>query len=150
MSEQKKIEASKVVSKQRKIIGGKEHFKRIWTEEEIKLLTELYPNHSNEEIAKILGRSKPSVDKKAAQLGLKKSEEYRRKVSKQNNMKKEYTWTQEEVNFLMINFKTMTYKQLSEALGRSPSSIAHKARQLKLRKYAKHKKEEQNQSHSNT
>lgn len=46
--------------------------RRIWTEEEIEVLVENYPYHSNSELAKAFNRSEGTVSQKAIQLGLKK------------------------------------------------------------------------------
>lgn len=46
---------------------------RLWTPEEIRLLTEMYPDHFASEIAEILGRNVRSVYDKARLLGLRSS-----------------------------------------------------------------------------
>lgn len=43
-------------------------------------------------------------------------------------------WTNEEINFLKENYKTMTYKQLSEKLDRTKSAIDLKINRLGLKK----------------
>jgi hypothetical protein len=55
-----------------------------WTEEEIVRLRELYPEHRNEEIARILNRSTKSVVSKAHDLDLKKSKERLREMGQEN------------------------------------------------------------------
>lgn len=47
-----------------------------WTEEDLETLKELYPDHSDEEIGKILGRTPGSVKLRAVRRGLRKSLEY--------------------------------------------------------------------------
>ena len=47
-----------------------------WTPQQVEWLKELYPDTSNNQIAKLLGRTEPSVLQKAIKLGLKKSQEY--------------------------------------------------------------------------
>lgn len=47
-----------------------------WSQGEIARLVELYPDHSNEEIAAILGRTPASVKLRAVRKGLRKSPEY--------------------------------------------------------------------------
>ena len=44
-----------------------------WTDEQVDRLIELYPDHSNVEIARLLGRSEASVMQKGSRLGLVKS-----------------------------------------------------------------------------
>lgn len=50
--------------------------RRYWTEKEIQLLSDLYPNTQTKKIADQLGRTLTTVYQKADRLGLKKSEEY--------------------------------------------------------------------------
>lgn len=45
-----------------------------WSAEELERLQELYPSHSNREIARVLGRTEASVTRQGARLGLRKSE----------------------------------------------------------------------------
>ena len=47
-----------------------------WTQQQVDWLKDLYPDTSNVQIAKLLGRTEPSVLQKAIKLGLKKSPEY--------------------------------------------------------------------------
>lgn len=54
---------------------------RSWSEIEDKILRELYSDTRNVDIAETLGRSKGAIDIRAFNLGLKKSEEMRRKNS---------------------------------------------------------------------
>lgn len=108
-----------------------------WTEQEEDMLRQLYPNHSNKEIAQLLGKTKASIDKKGAQLGLRKSKEYRTKVSRDNNKNKDYVWSESELQTLFALYNHKTYKEIGKILNRSQSSIAHKAKQLNLHKYNK-------------
>lgn len=55
-----------------------------WSEEEIQRLRELYPDHRNEDIARILNRSTKSVVSKAHDLELKKSKDRLREMGKEN------------------------------------------------------------------
>lgn len=48
---------------------------RPWTDEEISLLKEMYPDHFASEIAKVLGRSESMIYNQARKLGLKASKE---------------------------------------------------------------------------
>lgn len=54
---------------------GKVWTKKPWTEEENKILVEMYPDHFASEIAKILGRTKSSVYYRVLRLGLESSPE---------------------------------------------------------------------------
>lgn len=49
--------------------------KRNWTQEEIDILSRLYPNHYASEIAEILGRGISSIHRKARALGIESSRE---------------------------------------------------------------------------
>lgn len=49
---------------------------KAWTAQQVEWLRDLYPDTSNAQIAKLLGRTEPSVLQKAIKLGLKKSAEY--------------------------------------------------------------------------
>lgn len=108
-----------------------------WTEEEEKKLIELYPNHSNLHIAKMLNKTKASIDKKGALLELKKSINYRKKISRQNNQNKRHAWSIDEIEFLKVNFSEKTYNEIAEALNRTPNAVSQKARQISLKKYQK-------------
>ncbi len=55
-----------------------------WTGEELDLLRELYPVHSNLEIAQRLGRSVKSVVSKAHNMGLKKDKVRLQQMGRQN------------------------------------------------------------------
>ena len=43
-------------------------------------------------------------------------------------------WTNDEINFLKDNYKTMTYKQLSQHLNRTKAAIDLKINRLELKK----------------
>lgn len=51
--------------------------RKIWTDNEQKILTDMYPDHYTAEICRILGRTLSSVYARATILGLKKSEAFR-------------------------------------------------------------------------
>lgn len=61
-----------------------------WTPEEIARLGELYPDHSNEEIAAIMGRTPGSVKIRAVWNGYRKSYEFiqRRRMTTDNKPRK--------------------------------------------------------------
>ncbi|MCP3919559.1 MAG: hypothetical protein GY711_28830 [bacterium] len=69
----------------RKKSGGRRSTKMPrWQEDELTILKELYPTHSNLEIAKQLSRSVKSVVSKAHNLGLKKDPSRLREMGRQN------------------------------------------------------------------
>jgi len=47
-----------------------------WTKDEVKQLKKLYRNNSTRVVAKVLGRSRDSVESKAGDMGLKKTKKY--------------------------------------------------------------------------
>lgn len=57
-------------------MGMKTDVYNYWTEDDLKLLTKLYPNTVTDELAGRFGRSAGSVKTKARQLGLRKSDNY--------------------------------------------------------------------------
>lgn len=58
-------------------------------------MTVAYPNTSNKQIARILGRSVYEVTKQAKKLGLKKSEEYIRETRIANLKRKKNKYNEE-------------------------------------------------------
>lgn len=108
-----------------------------WTSKEIATLTELYPDHNNHELSKLLNKTKASIDQKASLLGLRKSSEYRQKVSRQNNQSKRHAWTEKDIVFLRENYKNQSYQEIAGSLKRTASAVSQKARQLNLKKYNK-------------
>ncbi len=114
--------------------GSKKAFAN-WTSAEEKLLIDLYSNNSNRHISKILNKSKASVDKKASLLGLKKSENHRKKISRLNNKGKRHSWTDDEISFLKQNYTIKTYEEIADSLNRTPNAVSQKARQIQLKKY---------------
>jgi len=107
----------------------------IWSEKEVQMLHDLYPNMSNAAIAEKLKRPKTSVDKKGFDYKLKKSKEYRRKVAMTNNSCRRNSWRKDEITQLKKLYKTHTYNELADILKRNAQSIQSKATKLGLWKY---------------
>ena len=57
-------------------MGIKTDIYNYWTEDDLKLLSKLYPNTITDELAERFGRSAGSVKTKARQLGLRKTDGY--------------------------------------------------------------------------
>ena len=57
-------------------MGLKTDIYSYWTEDDLKLLSKLYPDTITDELAQRFGRSAGSVKTKARQLGLRKSDSY--------------------------------------------------------------------------
>ncbi len=116
---------------------NKNNNKNNWTKEEEASLKELYSNHSNLYLSKLLKKTKASIDNKGALLGLKKTTGYRKKVNIENNKQKRHAWTDEDISFLKENYKKKPYYEIAEKLYRTPTAVAQKLRQMNLRKYPK-------------
>ena len=61
-------------------IGMKTDIYNYWTEDDLEILTSLYPDTETDELARRFRRSAGSVKTKARQLGLKKSQSYMKAV----------------------------------------------------------------------
>lgn len=61
-------------------MGMKTAIYNYWTEDDLEILTELYPSTETNELANRFGRSTGSVKTKARQLGLRKSQSYLRAI----------------------------------------------------------------------
>ena len=61
-------------------MGMKTDIYNYWTEDDLDILSKLYPDTITDELAKRFGRSAGSVKTKARQLGLKKSQSYLKAV----------------------------------------------------------------------
>lgn len=61
--------------------------RQFWTDEELKILTELYPKTTAKDIAERLNKKEGSVYYKAFVLGLKKDEDFKRETSRQMALK---------------------------------------------------------------
>lgn len=61
---------------------------KTWTQEQIRILTELYPNHTSEYIGTMVGHSTLSVRAKAFMLGLKKEKEWMKSMAMKTAFKK--------------------------------------------------------------
>lgn len=97
---------------------------QVWSEEEIKLLHELYNTHTEAEIAEKLGKSLGAITAKIHREGL--YDRKRKKVMTQ--------WKQEEIDFLKLNYEKFTNRQLSLKLSRSEKDVAFVGAELGLRK----------------
>ncbi len=91
-----------------------------WSEEEIKLLKELYPFGKTGQIAERLGRPLTTVRQKAYDLGFK---------TKIYNF-----WTKEQIKELKKDYANSTIAALAKHFKRSKGSIRIKAAQLGLKK----------------
>jgi hypothetical protein len=100
--------------------------KRVWTKEMIEVLKDAYPYCRLDEISEAFGVSESAIKTKAHHLKLKKAPGFAYASNK--------TWTLEEDQFLITHYPTMTERQLSNALGKTISSISNRRAVLKLSK----------------
>lgn len=101
-----------------------------WTIREEELLTELYPTHSNRDLAVRLGRSEWAILGEARALGLAKDHggSYRQQRSEGR------PWSGREIELLRVLYPIMPCEEVAEQLGRSHDAVKMKARKLELRK----------------
>jgi hypothetical protein len=85
-----------------------------WTEGEINILREHYPQASKEELMNLLrGRTWTSIASKARKLRVKR-------LKRENNAR---TWTEEEIQILLSSFQTAPREELTKRLRRKWSEI---------------------------
>ncbi len=95
---------------------SKRGYGRKWTDKEVALLKELYPECPIPEIAKRLGRTVVAITDKAYYLGVKRKS-YPDKL-----------WTAEELQLLRELYPThKDIQDIAERIGRSPSAVRAKA-----------------------
>lgn len=96
---------------------------RPWTEEELQVVKEMFPDHYASELAKMLGRSKTSIYQQAKCLGVKSSKE---KISRTGKM------TAMNPNSVAARFKK---GHVSHNLGKKmPSHVYEKAKHTMFKK----------------
>jgi hypothetical protein len=91
-----------------------------WTEDDIKLLKQLYPRGNTKMIAEKLCRPLTAVRQKAYDMGM-KTEIYN-------------YWTEDDLELLARLYPDTMTNELARRFGRSTGSVKTKARQLGLKK----------------
>lgn len=100
---------------------------RSWTDEEINILNNYYSLESVDKIVKRLPRrTREAIISKAMQLNLR------------NYTKLLFDWTEDQEKYLIDNWKNMSDKQLSDAIGKPNLSIKSKRHSLKLMRTVNH------------
>jgi hypothetical protein len=95
-----------------------------WSNEEIQLLKEFFPNGEEEYICKILNRKWKTIS------------EYARKMDIHREYRRSHThWTKENIQFLINNFYTMDYELLVKKIGTTKETIKTVAYSLGLKRY---------------
>jgi len=108
---------------------GKNISPRGWTEQEVRLFEQSYPNTHNKDLAKRFGRTIYSIRKKATKLGLKKDWEggYRLPHSNPPN-----AWTKDEIETLKRMYYTSLNEEIAQKLGRTLAAVGTKIRDIGL------------------
>jgi len=91
-----------------------------WTDDDIKLLKQLYPKGNTKMIAEKLSRPLTAVRQKAYDMGM-KTDIYN-------------YWTEDDLELLARLYPDTITNELAKRFGRSAGSVKTKARQLGLRK----------------
>ena len=91
-----------------------------WTEDDIKLLKQLYPRGNTKMIAEKLCRPLTAVRQKAYDMGM-KTDIYK-------------YWTEDDLELLIKFYSDTITDELAKRFGRSTGSVKTKARQLGLKK----------------
>ena len=98
-----------------------------WTEDDIKLLKQLYPYGNTKMIAEKLRRPLTAVRQKAYDMGM-KTDIYN-------------YWTEDDLELLTKLYPNTITNELARRFGRTAGSVKTKARQLGLRKSQKYMKD---------
>lgn len=77
-----------------------------WTDNDIKILIDLYPNTHNDELCKLLNKTERSITCKSRRLGLKKSKEFKSYLIGKRNKMVGRDLTFEELQKIALKFKT--------------------------------------------
>lgn len=106
--------------------------KRKWTSSEIEYLKMNYKKVSPRKICSELGITEGTLYRMASYYNL---QETMKKGSQKTNTNKK--WSDQEVEFLVMNYNSMTHEEIAFALGRTKQSIQKKLHYIDLRKYSK-------------
>lgn len=93
--------------------------RKIWTQAEIELLTEMSSKYSRQTIAEKLGRSVQQVNKKAHSLGI-------------SLISEKFVWSEEKIKFLKENINRMPLSKISKELNISYYQIMVEVKKLGL------------------
>lgn len=103
--------------------GGKQWRREVdgWTEEEDRLVSELYSTIATKELAERLGRSHAAINRRARMLGQAKGRGWRKTI-----------WNDETDGILRANYRSMSYAKLGELLGVPGNQVKLRAHKLGL------------------
>lgn len=114
-----------------------------WSEQEVALLREHYPDRAGREIAELLGRSLFTVYAKAVSLGLGKSEAFNASAASgrlapgrlgRRGPRNWRAWTDADIEYLRAHFPHERTEDVARVLGRGYSTTAQRAQKLGLKK----------------
>jgi len=105
--------------------------RKLFTEEEDKLLIEFYSNLTNAELEELFQykHTRKQIKWRAKALGLKKMKEVTRRAYEKF---KPGLWTEEELYILKKYYPTEGAEGVSKRLKRSPDSVRHKSSRMKI------------------
>ena len=102
-----------------------------WDWKEVDVLMGLYADHTDAELARMLGRSEWGIRGKARNLGLARNHRTHPGGSVLRNSR---AWSPEDVGLLCELHLTTPYEEIAEKLGRTRNAVHLKARKLGLQK----------------
>lgn len=114
---------------------SKQRSRPFWTDEEIQTFKKLYPIKTDHELTLILKKSRPTLQRMKTKLGLKKSENYKKVITKKrlSSRKVAPMWTEEEEKKLRIMYLAgESMDNIMLALSRPEGGIYGKIKNLDL------------------
>ena len=104
-----------------------DYTKKLWHNQK-DLLIELYPTTTNEELAKMFGRTKSAIDAQATKLGLHKPGYKPHKITKGR------LWSKEEDALIKKMYSSALTKDLAQKLNRTVKAVNSRAELLNIQK----------------
>jgi hypothetical protein len=100
-----------------------------WTEDEMDKFIEVYGQYSNQELAIMFDRTVIGINKKAADLLIKKDKDYLKKVNTIKGNKRWGSWCLDEDEYLFDHLEE-PYKNIADHLNRKIESVSHRISKL--------------------
>jgi hypothetical protein len=94
-----------------------------WSEEEIELLKQIYPNGEKEEVEKIFNRKFKAISEYARRLGIFRFYAENHKI-----------WTKEKIDYLILNFANASFEEMEQKIGTNARCIRTRAYSLGLKR----------------
>ena len=102
---------------------------RDWSEQEIALLIQNYPKTPWRELTTLIKRTRPAIEQKGRQLGIRRNSTKRKP--------RDPNWSDKEISILKEQMHTRTRYELSRITGRPVKAIATRMRRLGLTKQSR-------------